>query len=58
MIFISEIGFGAWGIGGATAGSTSYGETDDNTSKLALLAAYKSGVNYFDTSFYNIKVFN
>jgi|SaaInlStandDraft_6_1057023.scaffolds.fasta_scaffold61419_1 aryl-alcohol dehydrogenase-like predicted oxidoreductase len=49
-IFISEIGFGAWGIGGATAGSTSYGETDDNTSKLALLAAYKSGVNYFDTS--------
>ncbi len=49
-ISLSEIGFGAWGIGGITSGSTSYGNTDDNVSKLALLEAYKRGVNYFDTS--------
>ena len=29
-IRISEIGFGAWGIGGISAGSTSYGHIDDN----------------------------
>ena len=30
---VSEIGFGAWGIGGRTVELTSYGDTDDRTSK-------------------------
>ena len=33
---VSEIGFGAWGIGGRTVGTTSYGDTDDRTSLAAL----------------------
>ena len=33
---VSEIGFGAWGIGGRTAEQTSYGDTDDRTSLAAL----------------------
>jgi len=49
-IQISEIGFGAWGIGGKTQGATSYGETDDNISREALLKAFERGVNFFDTS--------
>jgi aryl-alcohol dehydrogenase-like predicted oxidoreductase len=47
---VSEIGFGAWGIGGATPGPTSYGETDDNVSLAALEAALEFGINFFDTS--------
>ena len=35
-ITVSEIGFGAWGIGGRTAGQTSYGVTDDAISRNAL----------------------
>lgn len=49
-IRVSEIGFGAWGIGGATPGATSYGATDDRTSELALAAALDAGINFFDTS--------
>lgn len=49
-IFVSEIGFGAWGIGGLTEGATSYGATDDETSKKALKKAYSLGINFFDTS--------
>lgn len=47
---VSEIGFGAWGIGGLTKGLTSYGETDDTESMRALRAAFDSGVNFYDTS--------
>jgi len=47
---ISEIGFGAWGIGGRTAGNTSYGDTDDPTSLRALQRAVDVGINFFDTS--------
>ena len=49
-ISVSEIGFGAWGIGGATAGQTSYGETDDRTSLRALEAALDLGIDFFDTA--------
>ena len=38
-ITVSEIGFGAWGIGGRTAGQTSYGATDDAISRDALARA-------------------
>jgi aryl-alcohol dehydrogenase-like predicted oxidoreductase len=47
---ISEVGFGAWGIGGRTAGLTSYGDTDDRTSRLALARALDAGITFFDTS--------
>lgn len=49
-IKVSEIGFGAWEIGGLTEGATSYGETDDKESKKALIKAYEKGINFFDTS--------
>lgn len=49
-IAVSEIGFGAWGIGGATAGRTSYGETDDRVSLRALEAALDLGIDFFDTA--------
>jgi aryl-alcohol dehydrogenase-like predicted oxidoreductase len=47
---VSEIGFGAWGIGGATVGETSYGATDDRRSSAALERALDLGVTFFDTS--------
>lgn len=47
---VSEIGFGAWGIGGRTTGHTSYGDTDDRTSLWALQAAFNAGITFFDTS--------
>jgi aryl-alcohol dehydrogenase-like predicted oxidoreductase len=47
---VSEIGFGAWGIGGRTVGTTSYGDTDDRTSLAALDRALDCGINFFDTS--------
>jgi aryl-alcohol dehydrogenase-like predicted oxidoreductase len=47
---VSEIGFGAWGIGGRTVGTTSYGDTDDRTSVAALRAALDAGITFFDTS--------
>jgi aryl-alcohol dehydrogenase-like predicted oxidoreductase len=47
---VSEIGFGAWGIGGRTVGTTSYGDTDDSTSLAALERALDRGINFFDTS--------
>lgn len=49
-IRVSEVGFGAWGIGGRTAGETSYGETDDRVSLDALARAFDVGINFFDTS--------
>ena len=47
---ISELGFGAWGIGGVTLGATSYGQTDDQVSLAALMRAFERGINFFDTS--------
>jgi aryl-alcohol dehydrogenase-like predicted oxidoreductase len=41
---VSEIGFGAWAVGG------SWGETDDAQSLAALHAAVDSGVTFFDTA--------
>ena len=41
---VSEIGFGAWAIGG------SWGETDDGTSLAAMNAAVDAGVTFFDTA--------
>ena len=49
-IEVSEIGFGAWGIGGLTDGMTSYGATDDAESLGALKQAYAEGINFYDTS--------
>lgn len=52
-LLISEIGFGAWAIGGgALVGDTAigWGDTDDATSKGAIKAALDSGVNFFDTA--------
>lgn len=45
----SEIGFGAWAIGGNQYGN-SYGHTDDVTSKAAVHAALECGINFFDTA--------
>ncbi len=47
---VSEIGFGAWGIGGRTIGTTSYGDTDDRTSLAALAKALDCGITFYDTS--------
>src|SRR5215213_7791037 len=41
---VSEIGFGAWAIGG------SWGETDDAESLAAMHAAVDAGVTFFDTA--------
>jgi len=49
-LLVSEIGFGAWGIGGTTAGATSYGPTNDVVSRKALDCAFEEGINFFDTS--------
>ena len=43
-IQISEIGFGAWGIGGG------WGKQDDSESEKALLYAFDQSVNFFDTA--------
>lgn len=49
-IEVSELAFGTWGIGGLTAGQTSYGQTDDKISLRALRHALASGITLFDTS--------
>lgn len=52
-LHVSEVGFGAWGIGGAAmAGDTPIGwrEVDDETSIRALQTAYEQGVTFFDTA--------
>ena len=49
-LVVSEIGFGAWGIGGRTVSQTSYGDTDDRTSLAALACAHDRGITFFDTS--------
>jgi aryl-alcohol dehydrogenase-like predicted oxidoreductase len=50
---VSEIGFGAWAIGGeAMVGQTAigWGDTDDVTSVAAIHAALDQGINFFDTA--------
>jgi len=47
---VSEIGFGTWGIGGASNGSVSYGPTDDAESRKALEYALDRGVTFYDTA--------
>lgn len=52
-LHVSEIGFGAWAIGGgAMVGSTAigWGDADDNTSVRAIHAALDAGINFFDTA--------
>jgi len=49
-IVVSEIGFGAWGIGGWKPGQLSYGPLDEDTAFDTLQAALDHGVNFFDTS--------
>jgi len=52
-LMISEIGFGAWAIGGgAMIGNTSigWGDADDETSKQAIHRALDAGINFFDTA--------
>jgi aryl-alcohol dehydrogenase-like predicted oxidoreductase len=49
-INLSEIGFGAWGIGGKTEGPTSYGDVQHKTAIDALKLALNNGITYYDTS--------
>lgn len=49
-ITVSEIGFGAWGIGGSVDGALGYGPTNPDESREALQRAFDIGVNFFDTS--------
>ncbi len=55
---VSEIGFGAWGIGGPSmAGDIpiGWGEVNDEKSEEALLKAYDLGVTFYDTAdFYGL----
>lgn len=46
---VSEVGFGAWAIGGNDHGN-SYGPTDDRESIAAARRAVELGVNFFDTA--------
>lgn len=48
---VSEIGFGAWAIGGQQEGARrSYGPTDDAVSLAALETAWELGANFIDTA--------
>jgi aryl-alcohol dehydrogenase-like predicted oxidoreductase len=52
-LLVSEIGFGAWAIGGgAMIGTTSigWGDADDKVSKEAIHAAIDAGINFFDSA--------
>lgn len=52
-LLISEIGFGAWAIGGGVMiGNTSigWGDSDDKISTNAINAAIEAGINFFDTA--------
>jgi aryl-alcohol dehydrogenase-like predicted oxidoreductase len=46
---VSEVGFGAWAIGGNQFGN-SYGPTDDAASLAAIKTAIDLGCNFFDTA--------
>ena len=50
---VSEIGFGAWAIGGdAMIGTTpiGWGPVDDRQTEAAIRAALDAGINFFDTA--------
>lgn len=52
-LLVSEIGFGAWAIGGgAMIGNTAigWGEADDSISIKAIYKAIDAGINFFDTA--------
>ena len=52
-LLVSEIGFGAWAIGGgAMIGNTAigWGDADDEISIRAIHAAVDAGINFFDTA--------
>lgn len=52
-LLVSEIGFGAWAIGGgAMIGNTAigWGDADDNISTKAINVALDAGINFFDTA--------
>ncbi len=55
---VSEVGFGAWAIGGnAMVGSTpiGWGQADDKTSVAAIRQSLDCGINFFDTAdFYGL----
>jgi len=57
-LVVSEIGFGAWGIGGpAMAGDIpiGWGEVNDDESIKALKKAFDRGINFYDTAdFYGL----
>src|SRR3954468_12402394 len=57
-LMVSEIGFGAWAIGGnSKVGATpiGWGEADDSVSTSAIHAALDAGINFFDTAdFYGL----
>lgn len=46
---VSEVGFGAWAVGGNRYGN-SYGPTDDVESRAAVRRALELGCNFFDTA--------
>ena len=52
-LLVSEIGFGAWAIGGgAMIGNTAigWGDADDGVSVKSIHAALDAGINFFDTA--------
>jgi len=49
-IYVSEIGFGTWGIGGTYKNSIGYGPTKDEETLRSLLYALDHGVNFYDTA--------
>jgi aryl-alcohol dehydrogenase-like predicted oxidoreductase len=52
-LLVSEIGFGAWAIGGgAMIGNTAigWGDADDDVSIKAIHGAIDAGINFFDTA--------
>src|SRR5206468_10745313 len=46
---VSEVGFGAWAIGGNNYGN-SYGPTEDKVSLAAVDKAFELGCNFLDTA--------
>ncbi len=52
-LLVSEVGFGAWAIGGgAMIGTTpiGWGDVDDSASIAAIHASLDTGINFFDTA--------